>query len=356
MSSQLPRDVLERLQRGVAIPAQPLALTAERKLDERRQRALSRYYIDAGVGGIAVGVHTTQFAIRNPEVGLFRPVLELAVEEMEQAKTQGVEPLVRIGGICGDTPQAVAEATLLRDLGYHAGLLSLAALADSDVDALIAHCEAVGEVIPLVGFYLQPSVGGCVLPYAFWRRFAEIEAVVAIKMAPFNRYQTLDVVRAVVDAGRDDLALYTGNDDNIVADLVTAYRLARDGEIIERRIVGGLLGHWSVWTRAAVALLERCHGEIAQGNQISDDLLSDGVAVTDTNGVFFDAANGFAGCIAGLHEVLRRQGLLEGLWCLDPKEGLSAGQLEEIDRVYRQYPALNDDEFVASHKDEWLRG
>ncbi|MCF6285379.1 MAG: dihydrodipicolinate synthase family protein, partial [Candidatus Hydrogenedentes bacterium] len=297
MSNQIPENILERLQHGIAIPAQPLALTAERKLDERRQRALSRYYIAAGVGGIAVGVHTTQFAIRKPEIGLFRPVLEIAAEEMERADAAGGEPLVRIGGICGGTKQAVAEAALLRELGYHAGLLSLAALPDADVDSLIAHCEAVGEVLPLIGFYLQPSVGGRVLPYAFWRRFAEIEAVIAIKMAPFNRYQTLDVLRAVVDSGRDDIALYTGNDDNIVADLVTAYLLERDGEIIERRIVGGLLGHWSVWTRTAVALLERCRREVAQGRRISSDLLSDGIAVTDTNAAFFDAATGFAGCI-----------------------------------------------------------
>ncbi len=349
-------SIISTLQRGVAIPAQPLALTATRKLDERRQRALSRYYIDAGVGGIAVGVHTTQFAIRNPDIGLFRPVLELAAEEMNRADTRGGTPLVRIGGICGDTPQAVAEATLLRDLGYHAGLLSLAALATADVDALIAHCEAVGDSMPLVGFYLQPSVGGRVLPYAFWRRFAEIEAVVAIKMAPFNRYQTLDVVRAVVDSGRDDIALYTGNDDNIVADLVTSYPLRGGSELVERRIVGGLLGHWSVWTKRAVELLERCHNEVSAGMGISHGLLQHGIAVTDTNAVFFDAAHSFAGCIAGLHEVLRRQGLLEGLWCLDPEEGLSRGQLEEIDRVYAQYPELNDDQFVASHRDDWLRG
>lgn len=348
-------DFRRTLHDGIAIPAQPLALTSARKLDERRQRALSRYYIDAGVGGIAVGVHTTQFAIRNPEVGLFQPVLELAAEEMGRADSGRDVPLVRIGGICGPTAQAVAEAELLRSLGYHAGLLSLAALAQDEVPALIAHCEAVAAVIPVVGFYLQPSVGGRVLPYAFWRRFAEIESVVAIKMAPFNRYQTLDVVRAVVDAGRDDIALYTGNDDNIVADLVTHYRLQRGKQGVERRIVGGLLGHWSVWTQKAVSLLERCHAEVATGS-ISRDLLSQGIAVTDSNAVFFDAANGFAGCIAGLHEVLRRQGLLEGLWCLDPKEGLSPGQLEAIDRVYAQYPELNDDEFVASHRDDWLRG
>jgi len=344
------------LDRGVVIPAQPLALTAERRLDERRQRALSRYYIDAGVGGVAVGVHTTQFAIRDPKVGLFEPVLYLAAEELNRAEDQGKGPLVRIGGICGPTAQAVKEARLLHDLDYDAGLLSLAALVDSDINELINHCKAVAAVIPVIGFYLQPSVGGRVLPYTFWRRFAEIPNVVAIKIAPFNRYRTLDVVRAVVEAGRDDIALYTGNDDNIVADLTTPFRLKRGQEGIERRIVGGLLGHWSVWTKRAVELLQRCHEEAEGTFGVTDALTAHGVAVTDSNAAFFDAANGFAGCIAGLHEVLRRQGLLEGLWCLDPEEGLSPGQLEEIDRVYAQYPELNDDEFVAAHRDEWLRG
>jgi len=352
MGSHAFRAILDQ---GVVIPAQPLALTSARKLDERRQRALSRYYIDAGVGGIAVGVHTTQFAIRDPKVGLFEPVLLLAAEEMARAEAQGKGPFVRIGGICGPTAQAVKEAALLRDLEYDAGLLSLAALAEADVDALIDHCKAVGQVMPLVGFYLQPSVGGRVLPYEFWRRFAEIEAVVAIKIAPFNRYQTLDVIRAVAESGRDDIALYTGNDDNIVADLTTPYRLKRGDAIVERRIVGGLLGHWSVWTRRAVELLARCQEESKRAEGVSHDLLAHGVAVTDTNAAFFDAANKFAGCIAGLHEVLRRQGLLEGLWCLDPEEGLSPGQLEEIDRVYAQYPELNDDEFVAAHRDAWLK-
>jgi dihydrodipicolinate synthase/N-acetylneuraminate lyase len=335
-------DFRTALDAGCAIPAHPLALTASRRLDERRQRALARYYIASGVGGLAVGVHTTQFAIRDPRVGLFRPVLQLAAEEMDRA----ARPLVRIGGICGQTPQAVAEAGLLRDLGYHAGLLSLAALGDADVDRLVDHCRAVAAVIPVVGFYLQPSVGGRMLPYAFWRRFAEIDGVVAIKIAPFNRYQTQDVIRAVIDAGRDDIALYTGNDDAIVADLLTPFRLTGK----ERRIVGGLLGHWSVWTRKAVELLNRCRLADA-----SPALLRLAVEVTDSNAAFFDAANGFHGCIAGLHEVLRRQGLLEGLWCLDPHETLGPGQLAEIDRVYAAYPHLNDDDFVARHRDDWLR-
>jgi dihydrodipicolinate synthase/N-acetylneuraminate lyase len=348
-------DLLKQLRRGVAIPAHPLALTSSRRLDERRQRALTRYYIAAGVGGLAVGVHTTQFAIRDAKVGLYKPVLELAAEEMkvapalaasDSAKAEPTLPLVRIAGVCGHTAQAVAEAALIRGLGYHAGLLSLGAMRDADEVALIAHCRAVAEVIPVIGFYLQPSVGGRVLPYAFWRRFAEIDNVIAIKIAPFNRYQTLDVVRAVIEADRDDIALYTGNDDNIVADFLTPYRIAGK----ERRIVGGLLGHWSVWTRRAVELLERCRNADA-----TPELLRLGVEVTDSNAAFFDAANGFRGCIAGLHEVLRRQGLLEGIWFLDEHETLSPGQLEEIDRVYRAYPHLHDDCFVASHRDEWLK-
>ena len=234
-------DFKQALAGGLAIPAHPLALDANRRLDERRQRALTRYYIDAGVGGLAVAVHTTQFAIRLPNHGLFEPVLALAAAEMNRA----VRPLVRIGGVCGTTSQAVAEASLLRGLGYHAGLLSLAALRDADEDSLIAHCVAIAEVLPVIGFYLQPAVGGRVLPYSFWRRFAEIENVVAIKIAPFNRYQTLEVVRAVIASGREDIALYTGNDDHIVGDLLTPFRF----EGTERRIVGGLLGHWAVWTR-----------------------------------------------------------------------------------------------------------
>jgi len=335
-------DFRQPLNRGIAIPAHPLALNAARRLDERRQRALSRYYIAAGVGGLAVGVHTTQFAIREPKIGLFKPVLQLAAEEMDRAAA----PIVRVGGVCGATAQAVAEAHLLRDLGYHAALLSLGALRDAAEAALIDHCRAVAEVIPIIGFYLQPSVGGRVLSYSFWRRFAEIENVVAIKIAPFNRYQTLDVVRAVISAGRDDIALYTGNDDSIVTDFLTPFRFAGR----ERRIVGGLLGHWSVWTRRAVELLERC-----QNVEATPDLMRLGVEVTDSNAAFFDAANGFRGCIAGLHEVLRRQGLLEGIWCLDAHENLSPGQMAEIDRIQRAYPHLNDDDFVEAHQDEWFR-
>jgi hypothetical protein len=345
----------QRLAAGLVIPAHPLALTAQRKLDERRQRALSRYYLEAGAGGLAVGVHTTQFAIRDPQIGLFRPVLELAAAEMDRADAQGGEPAVRIAGVCGRTEQAAAEAALIRRLGYHAALLSLGALRDADEDSLIRHCRTLAEIVPLIGFYLQPAVGGRVLPYRFWRRFAEIENVAAIKIAPFNRYQTLDVVRAVAEAGRDDIALYTGNDDNIVLDLLTPYRFRVDGALRERRIVGGLLGHWSVWTQEAVRLLEACHAAVRAGGAIPAELLQMGVEVTDANAAFFDSANGFAGCIAGLHEVLRRQGLLEGIWCLDPAETLSPGQREEIDRAYRAYPHLNDDAFVENRREAWLR-
>ena len=330
------------LLRGLAIPAQPLALTANRKLDERRQRALTRYYLASGVGGLAVGVHTTQFAIRDPKVGLFEPVLSLAKEEMDSAGRE----VLRIGGVCGETNQAIAEATLLRTLGYDAGLLSLAALRTADDETLLAHCRAVGEILPLVGFYLQPAVGGRVLPYAFWRRFFEIESVVAVKIAPFNRYQTLDVIRALAETGRRDIALYTGNDDAIVADLVTTY--------FGRRIVGGLLGHWACWTKSAVELLKICQ---AISDTVHAELLATGVAVTDMNAAIFDAAHGFHGCIAGIHYVLQQQGLLEGIWCLDVHEGLSPGQQEEIERVRTAYPHLSepDDNFIATHLDDWLR-
>ena len=401
---------------GLVIPACPLALNARRKLDERRQRALFRYYIAAGAGGLAVGVHTTQFAIRGPKVGLFEPVLELAAAELRSSRrkeahsakseirnpnpeirqrvstkppAERTEPadartefpscegsgvgssaalpssaaratpftaatIIGIAGICGNTKQATAEAALARELGYHAGLLSLGALQDASNDELLAHCRTVAESIPLVGFYLQPAAGGRVLPFAFWRRFAEIETVVAIKIAPFNRYQTLDVIRAIAEAGREDIALYTGNDDNIVIDLITPFRFNVGGKIVERRIVGGLLGHWAVWTQKAVELHAECRHIVMTGRPVPHELLQRAVEVTDANAAFFDPTHNYAGCIPGIHEVLRRQGLLEGIWCLDPNETLSPGQREEIDRVYRAYPHLSDDEFVARHRDEWL--
>ena len=352
MSNLDPR-IHQLLKMGTVIPAHPLALTAERKLDERRQRALSRYYAAAGAGGLAIGVHTTQFAIREPCVGLFVPVLRLAAEEMDRADRTHDTPLVRVGGICGKTAQAISEARLLWDLKYHVGLLSLAAVKDLDDDALIVHCKEIAAILPIMGFYLQPAVGGRVLSYKFWCHFVEIENVVAIKIAPFNRYHTLDVVRAVAESGRE-IALYTGNDDNLVMDLLTPYVFHVNGRPKELRIVGGLLGHWAAWTKRAVELLADCHRLANAGQPVPHSMLRKSVQVTDCNAAFFDIANNFAGCIAGLHEVLRRQGLLEGIWCLDPNETLSPGQKEEIDRVYRAYPDLNDDEFVRHGRDSWL--
>ena len=349
-------DLRAGLLSGCVIPAHPLALTAERKLDERRQRALTRYYLDAGAGGIAVGVHSTQFEIRNPEHGLLRPVLSIAQEVVEAHTRKSGHRTFAIAGVCGQTTQAIEEAELAREIGYDAALLSLAALPDASNDDLLAHCRRVAEELPLVGFYLQPAAGGRLLDFAFWAEFMTIPRVVAVKIAPFNRYQTLDVIRGIAETGRaGEIALYTGNDDNIVLDLLTPARIAhadRDDDVI--RFAGGLLGHWAVWTRRAVELLEETSAIAATGQDIPAELLSRAIQVTDTNAVFFDAANGFAGCIPGIHEVLRRQGLLEGTWCLDPKEILSPGQAEEIDRVYRAYTHLNDDDFVASHLDEWL--
>jgi len=344
-----------RLGEGLAIPACPLALNAHRRFDERHQRALFGYYLAAGAGGLAVGVHTTQFAIRDPKISLFKPVLELAAEEFRRHQRPAAAS-IGIAGLCGQTQQAVAEAALAHELGYHAGLLSLAALRAASEDELIAHCRAVAEIIPVFGFYLQPAVGGRALTSSFWRRFAEISNVVAIKIAPFNRYQTLDVVRAIAEVGRDDIALYTGNDDNIVLDLLTPFRFRVGDRTIERRIVGGLLGHWAVWTKRAVELHAECRRLAVSGEPIPPGLLRRAGEVTDCNAAFFDAANNFAGCIPGLHEILRRQGLLEGNWCLDPAETLSPGQREEIDRVCRTYPHLNDDIFVAHHRDHWLAG
>ncbi|MEN6405661.1 MAG: dihydrodipicolinate synthase family protein [Thermoguttaceae bacterium] len=353
MSQSIDPAIHKLLQRGLAIPACPLALDGHRRFTPRRQRALLRYYAASGAGGAAVGVHTTQFAIHDPKVGLLEPVLSLAAEEFDRGDACRREPLVRIAGICGRTEQAVAEAGLARDLRYHAGLLSLGALRDASDNAILTHCRAVANVLPLIGFYLQPAVGGRSLSYAFWRRFAEIEAVAAIKIAPFDRYRTLDVVRAVTDSGRDDIALYTGNDDHIVLDLLATYRFQVAGQPVERRMVGGLLGHWAVWTSKAVELLDQCHAAANQG-PIPRELLRRAQEVTDANAALFDVAHGFAGCIAGIHEVLRRQGLLEGIWCLDPNETLSKGQMAELDRVCAAYPHLTDDAFVAEHLDQWL--
>jgi len=344
--SRLPAATLELLRRGSVIPAHPLALDAKRRLDVRRQRALTRYYLDAGAGGLAVGVHATQFAIR--EHGLYEPVLRLAAET---AGDWCRRPLVMIAGLSGRTAQAKEEAGIALAHGYHAGMLSLAPMQGASVDELVAHCSAVAAQIPLVGFYLQTAVGGIALPVEFWRRFALIDNVVAIKIAPFNRYKTLDVARGVVAAGAEGrVTLYTGNDDHIVLDLVAPLAVKRGQEEVRLRIRGGLLGHWSVWTKNAVELLERIHRQV----RIDADLLALDARVTDCNSAFFDVAHDFAGCIPGCHEVLRRQGLLEGVWCLDPKEMLSPGQAEEIDRVWREHADLADDDFVRENLTRWL--
>lgn len=351
MQSSRIAELRARLLAGLAIPACPLALTRRRKLDERHLRALVRYYVASGAGGLAVGVHTTQFEIHTPQVGLYEPVLELAAET---ARTYGGCSFVKVAGIVGDTGQAMQEAQLAVSLGYDCGLVSLSAFQWASLDVILAHCQTLAQIIPLFGFYLQPAVGGRPLSYSFWRRFAEIEQVVAIKIAPFSRYHTLDVVRAVTNSGRGaEIALYTGNDDHILGDLLTEYRVADDPDMPGMRIVGGLLGHWAVWTQRAVELLGRCQ-HVQREPSGYGDLLAVGTQVTDCNAALFDAANDFAGCIPGIHEVLRRQGLLAGRWCLDPEQDLSPGQQEEIDRVCATYPHLNDDAFVAQHLDEWL--
>ena len=352
-TNQLPQEILTALHKGVVIPALPLALDKNRKLDERRQRALIRYYLDAGAGGVAVAVHTTQFEIRLPEINLYEPVLSIAREEFDRFVERTHNPVIRIAGIIGKTEQATKEAHLAVKHDYHAGLLSVAAFQEASNQTILEHCRTIADIIPVVGFYLQPAVGGRMLDVNFWREFAQIENVIAIKMAPFNRYQTLDVVRGVIESGRaDEIALYTGNDDNILVDLLTEFKLPVGSKVITKRIVGGLLGHWAVWTRSAVRLLD----EIQQG-KLDGELqqqLSLAMQITDSNAAFFDAANKFKGCIVGLHEVLRRQGLLEGLWTLNKDEVLSPGQKEEIDRVYQAYPDLNDDDFVAENLHKWL--
>jgi dihydrodipicolinate synthase/N-acetylneuraminate lyase len=340
----LPSEIAALLRAGTVIPAHPLALDARRRLDERRQRALARYYLGAGSGGLAVGVHATQFAIR--DAGMYEPVLRLAAEEAARAK----RPVVMIAGLAGNTTQAKKEAQVARSLGYHAGLLSLGAMRGASLDELVEHCAALAQEIPLVGFYLQTAVGGIRLPTDFWRRFAAIENVVAIKIAPFNRYATLDVLKGVVAAHAEErIALYTGNDDHIVLDLVTPFDVRRGNDMVRARIRGGLLGHWSVWTKSAVQLLERI-----RAGRITQDLLALDARITDCNSAFFDVAHDFAGCIPGCHEVLRRQGLLQGIWCLDPRETLSPGQAEEIDRVYREHGDLADDAFVKANLERWL--
>jgi hypothetical protein len=347
--SQMNRQVRRLIAEGTVLPAHPLALNADRTLDTVHQRALTRYYIDAGSGGLAVGVHTTQFAIR--DVGLYRPVLELAAQT---ASYWTKRPLALVAGLSGPTRQTIAEAEIARGIGYHAGLLSLAAMKSASEHEIIAHCEAVAREIPLVGFYLQPAVGGVILTADFWRRFASIDNVIAIKIAPFNRYRTLDVLRGVCAAGAlDRIALYTGNDDHILLDLSLPFDLRDKGVTVRTHFRGGLLGHWSVWTAAAIKQFERCKAA-RNKDTVPADLLALDARVTDCNSAFFDVANDFHGCIAGCHEILRRQGLMQGIWCLDPTEGLSPGQIEEIDRVYNEHADLSDDDFVAANLAKWL--
>ena len=337
--------LIEHIQRGTVIPAHPLALTADRKLDEATQRLLTRYYVASGAGGVAVGVHSTQFEIRNDDVQLYEPVLRLAKEEYDQ--TQLDRPFAMVAGIVGPTDQAIREAELAASLGYDYGLLSMGGLNDYSHEQLLERTEKVGEILPVFGFYLQPAVGGQILPFEFWKDFAEIPSVQAIKMAPFNRYQTIDVVRAVIHSSRwQDISLYTGNDDNIIADLLTEYAFTVDGTVRRKKIVGGLLGHWAVWTSKAVELLEEIRTIRQHGVGIPDEMLTRNIEVTDANGVVFDVANNFHGCIPGIHEVLRRQGLMKGIWCLNPDENLSNGQSAELDRIAQQYPDMHDDAFV----------
>jgi dihydrodipicolinate synthase/N-acetylneuraminate lyase len=345
-------DFRQRLRDGLVIPAHPLALTADCRLDERRQRALTRYYLAAGAGGIAVGVHTTQFAIREPSTALYEPVLALAATTMDEHERAGGEPPVRVAGILGHTAQATAEATMAQRLGYHVGLVSMGGMDSMSLEQLIDHVRAVGQIIPIMGFYLQPAVGGRDLPHRFWRSFVELDEVVAIKMAPFNRYRTLDVVRAVADAGREnDIALYTGNDDNIVLDLLTPFRFGAGPTI---HIVGGLLGQWAVWTRRAVEMHGECRQVVLNGSSVPASLLTMANQLTDANAAIFDASHGYAGCVPGILEVLRRQGLVAGTWCLRTDEVLSQDQPENIDRVLAAYPHLTDDTFVAEHRDKWM--
>ena len=357
--AELPRlagDLLGTLMEGIVIPAHPLALDARRKFDERRQRALTRYYLDSGAGGLAVGVHSTQFEIREPRYGLFQPVLALAaqtIDAWEQAH-RGARRVVRIAGICGQTAQAVREAQLARETGYQVGLLSLGALKGFSVKELLDHAAIVAREIPLFGFYLQGAAGGIPLPYPFWRGFLDIPNVVGIKIAPFNRYQTLDVVRALAESGRvEEVALYTGNDDHIMLDLLSEYEIPANGRLHPITIKGGILGHWACWTSKAVALNARCR-QAREERIIPADLLALAAQVTDCNAAFFDAAHNFTGALSGINEVLYRQGLLESNVCLNENERLSPGQMEAINRVYHAYPDLNDDEFVAQNLDYWL--
>lgn len=355
-------NIIDKLRSGCVIPAHPLALGPDDSIDERRQKALTRYYLAAGAGGLAVGVHTTQFAIHNPKIGLYRPVLELAMETARESvgsagprpRGGGDEP-VMIAGIVGDTKQAVAEARLAGDLGYHIALLSLTALKGRSINDLIEHARQVAGVMPIMGFYLQQTISQMVLPSDFWRKFIEIPNVAAIKIAPFNRYQTLDVLEAVAHSGRaGQIALYTGNDDNIILDLLTPYEFNANGRKVRLQIVGGLLGQWACWTKKAVEHLARIKAIRQMGTPIPADLLTLAGQMTLANKAIFDADNEYAGCIPGISYVLKRQGLMERVKTLDPHERLSPGQAEKTDKIIRDYPHLTDNGFVKENLDKWL--
>ncbi|KKB12639.1 dihydrodipicolinate synthetase [Devosia geojensis] len=336
------------LRQGQVIPAHPLALDDFGVIDTRSQRALTRYYIEAGAGGVAVGVHTTQFEIHGN--GMLKPVLEMAAEEAAGAGRE----FALVSGAVGKTEQAVREAQLARDLGYHAVLLSLGAMREASEDELIEHCRAVAAVMPLIGFYLQPAVGGRVLPYTFWRAFFAIDNVVAVKAAPFHRYWSLDVMRALVDSGRaDEITLYTGNDDHILLDLVLPTQFTPGGETV--CFTGGLLGQWAVWTKAAVALFEEARMH-RQAGSVPAEFLTKAQQLTDANSAVFDVAGNFKGCIAGIQYVLWQQGLIPSMRCVSDHEVLSPGQVDAIERVRRAYPHLTDDAFVAANRSRWLDG
>ena len=344
---------LEILHAGTIIPATPLALDENRKFDEEGQRLLMQYYLHCGVGGIATAVHSTQFAIRDPEIGLYEPVLRVVAEEIDAYEKETGKVIVKVAGVCGEAAQACREAELTKQYGYDAVLLSPGGLSHLTEEELLERTKAVAQVMPVIGFYLQTAVGGRLFTPEYWEKLCEIDNVVAIKCAPFNRYQTLDAVRAAaVSPRRDEITLYTGNDDNIVADLLANYRFCVDGKVYEKEFEGGLLGHWSVWTKRAVELFASVR-EAKKTGVVPQSLLTMAAAVTDANSAVFDARNNFAGCIAGLHEILRRQGLMKTIYCLDPDETLSPGQAEDITRIGREYPELCDDDFIAANIGAW---
>lgn len=343
------KKALKILKEGTVIPAIPLALNDDGTFNEHGQRVLCKYYLDAGVGGIAIAVHTTQFEIRKPEVNLFEPVLKIAAEEIQKFEEKTGKTIVKVSGVCGPIEQATAEAEIAKSYGFDAVLLSPGGLADKDDEYLIERTKAVAGVMPVIGFYLQTACGGRMLNFDYWKQICEIDNVVAIKCASFNRYSTIDVVRAVALSSRNnEIGLYTGNDDNIVVDLLTNYKFEVDGKNVERRFDGGLLGHWSVWTKSVCDMFEKI-----KGAEINDEWLTLAAQITDANAAIFDTANNFEGVIAGVHEVLYRQGLMKSVRCINPDEKLSKGQAEELDRVYKMYPHLNDDAFVKENLADW---